>query len=146
MPVPIEFKDATHDTIIVFNNYYSGQQYSVSPGFKPDTGIFDPEMRIVSANNTIILNTKEYNFSNEISIFPNPVTDILNIDFSNRQFHKAEIYDINGRLVYPVISDLPANANCKINLSKSFLVINTLIFDFSNLIYHKTIKKYFILK
>ena len=117
MPVPIEFKDATHDTIIVFNNYYSGQQYSVSPGFKPDTGIFDPEMRIVSANNTIILNTKEYNFSNEISIFPNPVTDILNIDFSNRQFHKAEIYDINGRLVYPVISDLPANANCKINLS-----------------------------
>jgi len=33
MPVPLKFKDATHDTIIVFDNTYSGQQFTMIPDF-----------------------------------------------------------------------------------------------------------------
>jgi aminopeptidase N len=117
MPVPVKFKDATHDTIIVFKNTFSGQQYNINLGFRPDSVIFDPDLWIVSANDTTILGTKEYNFSNEISVFPNPVSDFLNINCSGRQFQKAEIYDINGRLVHTIISNISANTNYKINLS-----------------------------
>ena len=117
MPVPIEFKDATHDTIIVFNNTFSGQQYLFNPGFKPDSIFFDPQLRIVSANNSLILNINEYSFTNDISIFPNPVSDFLNIKFLNNKFQKAEIYDINGRLVYPAITNISTNNEYKINVS-----------------------------
>ena len=117
MPVPIEFKDATHDTIIVFNNTYSGQQYIFNPGFKPDSIFFDPQLRIVSANNSLILNVTDYSFTNDISIFPNPVTDFLNIKFSNQQLKSAEIYDVNGRLVIPAITNTSTNNECKINVS-----------------------------
>jgi len=117
MPVPLKFKDATHDTIIVFKNTFSGQQYNINLGFKPNSVIFDPDLWIVSANDTIILGTKEYDLSNEISVFPNPVSDFLNINCSCRQFQKAEIYDINGMLVHPIISNISANTNYKIDLS-----------------------------
>ena len=99
MPVPLKFKDTTHDTIIVFNNTYSGQQYTVNPGFRPDSIIFDPELWIVSANDTVMMNVNEYSGQQDISVYPNPVTDFLNIEISGLQMREAGIYDIRGKLV-----------------------------------------------
>ncbi|WP_219008632.1 T9SS type A sorting domain-containing protein [Aquimarina litoralis] len=46
------------------------------------------------------LSTEEFEFFNGISIYPNPVVDILHIENSEKtRLHKIEIYDINGRLV-----------------------------------------------
>lgn len=42
MPVSIQFKNTTRDTIIVFNHTHSGQTFLANPGFRADTAIFDP--------------------------------------------------------------------------------------------------------
>jgi aminopeptidase N len=102
MPVPLKFKDATHDTIIVFDNTFSGQQYSVNPGFRPDSILFDPDMWIVSANDTVMMSVEEYPPNHLFSIFPNPVTNDVNIHFSSYAFQGANLYDISGRLVRSV--------------------------------------------
>jgi hypothetical protein len=117
MPVPIEFKDASHDTILVFDNTFSGQQYTVNPGFHADTLIFDPKLWLVCTHDPIVLGMKEYNEFREISIFPNPVTDILTVGSSNGNIQNVDIYDIRGRLVLPLISNPSANTELKINLS-----------------------------
>jgi aminopeptidase N len=99
MPVPLKFKDATHDTIIVFDNTFSGQQYTVDPGFRPDSIIFDPEQWIITANDTVMMNVNEYTDLTDISVYPNPVSYLLNIDISGMQIQFAGIYDIRGKLV-----------------------------------------------
>ena len=100
MPVPLEFKDATHDTIIVFDNTFSGQQYTVDPGFRPDSVLFDPELWIVTTNDTVIMNVDEYSEMQNILVYPNPVTDFLNIDISGLKVEDAGIYDIRGKFVH----------------------------------------------
>ncbi|MEP6728391.1 MAG: M1 family aminopeptidase [Bacteroidota bacterium] len=52
MPVPIQFKSNSRDTIIVFNNLQNGQAFVASPGFKADTAIFDPYSWILCNSNT----------------------------------------------------------------------------------------------
>jgi aminopeptidase N len=141
MPVPLKFKDSSHDTIIVFDNTFSGQQFTVNPGFRPDSVLYDPDMWIVSANDTVILNINEFNSSDEIFVFPNPVTDFINLEFSNNKFQKAEILDINGRLVHSIISNLPANTNNRINVSVLSNGIYILKVTFENKVLIKKITK-----
>jgi len=117
MPVPLKFKDATHDTIIVFDNTYSGQQFTMNPGFRPDSILFDPDLWIVSANDTVMLGVHEYNPSDKFSVYPNPVNDILYLDFTGHQIQSAEIYDIKGTLVNSTNPELSVQGKLKINMS-----------------------------
>ncbi|HNW97624.1 MAG TPA: M1 family aminopeptidase [Bacteroidales bacterium] len=105
MPVPLEFKNATHDTIVVFNNSFSGQQYALNLGFRPDSVKFDPELWIVSANNIANVSTPEIDYVESINIFPNPAEDILNIDYKGMNIESIEIYDVKGSLIKSIITE-----------------------------------------
>lgn len=77
MPVPIEFKNSAHDTIIVFNNLYNNQQFTTSIDFIADSVIVDPEKWIICNNNKV-------NYSNEIvadgsrfTVYPNPSNGVF---------------------------------------------------------------------
>jgi hypothetical protein len=50
MPVPVEFRNASRDTIIVFDHQQDGQTFLANPGFKADTAIFDPSLWILATN------------------------------------------------------------------------------------------------
>jgi len=52
MPVPVQFKNSTRDTVIVFNNTLNGQAFLANPGFKADTAIVDPYFWILCINST----------------------------------------------------------------------------------------------
>ncbi|MFH0894179.1 MAG: M1 family metallopeptidase [Bacteroidota bacterium] len=71
VPVPIRFRDATHDTIVVFHPAYSPQTFTVNLGFDPNTAQFDPEKWIISSNSSTQLNVPEKEFNNEFSIYFN---------------------------------------------------------------------------
>ena len=105
MPVPLEFKNATHDTIVVFDNSFSGQQYALNIGFRPDSVKFDPELWIVSANNIVNVSTSEIDHVESINIFPNPAEDILNIDYKGMNIESIEIYDVKGSLIKSIITE-----------------------------------------
>ena len=102
MPLPIQFIGETHDTIIVFNNTFSGQQFNVNTGFDVDSIIIDPYMWIISANDTVINNFQEHPSSPDLSIYPNPFTDNFTIELAGKELLLAEIYDVRGMLIYNV--------------------------------------------
>ncbi|NTW31527.1 MAG: T9SS type A sorting domain-containing protein [Bacteroidetes bacterium] len=105
MPLPIKFKNETRDTIIILDNTFSGQQYTVNPGFHADSIIFDPEMWIISGNDTVISNIEVHSSLADFSVFPNPFTDFLTINFAGNKLQQAEVYDVRGMLVTAVKAD-----------------------------------------
>ncbi len=100
LPLPIEFKDATHDTIVRVQNNFSGQAFSVQLSFHADSLIFDPQYWIISANN-VVNNVPQLTIDNSISVFPNPTSDQLSIQTGNgfTGNAKAKIVDASGKLV-----------------------------------------------
>jgi hypothetical protein len=100
LPLPIEFKDATHDTLIRVQNNFSGQPFSVQLSFHADSLIFDPDSWIISANNTVN-NVRSLTIDNSISVFPNPSADLLSVQTGNSITGKGfvKIVDGNGKLV-----------------------------------------------
>jgi hypothetical protein len=98
LPVPLRFKNATHDTIIVFDNQSNAQNYTVHPGFMPDSILFDPEMKLLARLDTMIiqLGVPEYQVA-RTEISPNPASDFINISSYGGLQGDIEIYSIDGR-------------------------------------------------
>ncbi len=63
MPVPIRFQSTGHDTTLVFNHTFSGQVFTATLNFTATTVTFDPNLWILSKNNTVtndaLLNGKD---------------------------------------------------------------------------------------
>jgi hypothetical protein len=53
MPVPLQLKDATHDTTVVFDNTANGQWFSVNLSFVPTQVILDPQLWMIHANDVV---------------------------------------------------------------------------------------------
>ena len=53
MPVPIQFKNASRDTILVFEHVQNAESFLADVGFRADSVVFDPYYWILSRNNII---------------------------------------------------------------------------------------------
>lgn len=93
LPVPVQFFGEGRDTVIIFNNTFSGQLFFVNTGFKIDSVKFDPDQRLVAANNKVnLLNTKS------LVLKPNPARDILYVEQNLGVIANLEIYTTEGKL------------------------------------------------
>lgn len=99
MPLPMLFKGAGHDTMVVLNNTSSGQQYTFKLPFLADTLIFDPDLNIISANDSFI-RSSQYNFT--FFLYPNPVANTLQVRVDAYAGTKADITISNsaGQAMY----------------------------------------------
>lgn len=101
LPVPLWFKSTTHDTILVFNNTFSGQTFTAEPGFIPDSIFFDPELKLLAVLDTMYV-TPGSGFPEtqalKAVLSPNPAGDFLTLNWSGDQVTKVEIYSTDGRL------------------------------------------------
>ena len=102
MPVPLKFKNATQEKIIIVDNTTNGEIFIRDIGFKPDTVLIDPEYRLISKNNT----TAKVVFSNTgnpgVEVNPNPMQGPVTVylhDFSQPSADLA-LYNAIGQLVY----------------------------------------------
>jgi hypothetical protein len=113
LPVPLEFKNATRDTIIVFNNTFTGQNYTAYPGFWPDSIKFDPDRWLVCKLDTLTI-TQVVNEYQELylKITPNPVEDNLSINSNMPIPGDIDIYDVTGR----ICKSIKSNNQEKINI------------------------------
>ena len=75
----------------------------VNPGTNTADSIFYDDFRL---SNDSVPNTINVNTSNKVSIYPNPVKDVINVSVSNHKIRTLMIYSIDGML----ISELNSNS------------------------------------
>ncbi len=87
-------------TTVVLKHAYSGQVFTVNPGFKIDSVAFDPERWILTAN-PIIAGIPQTPLDQEVKIYPNPVQEELTIEFAiPREGRYIRIYNSKGQVMY----------------------------------------------
>lgn len=107
------------DDGIIYHTSNGGQSWTISTNefyyrFVRDIHIIDNHALLYGDNGIIAkVNTNEMNVSDfpintkfQIQIYPNPVTEILNIEIDEPlTFNKIEIYDMTGKLVLSTLSN-----------------------------------------
>lgn len=94
MPVPIRFYGQGRDTLIVFNHTFSGQKFFANPGFAIDSMKFDPELRLVSANNSVLMALPA---GKTLSLMPNPSSGYLYVQHDIDGINSIEIITMDGK-------------------------------------------------
>jgi aminopeptidase N len=100
LPVPIRFKNAVNDTTIVFDHTFSGQTFSTSLAFKPDSALFDPEKWIISKANTVV-SVAEDALNNKLNVYPTITqSDVTILTSLTENAYELSVYAINGELIF----------------------------------------------
>ncbi len=101
MPIPVRFVGQNKDTTIVFDHQYSGQNFAATINFPIISVQFDPELWILSANNTVTGISEYSSIDNQVVVYPNPAKDVINILSLNNAnpVEYIEITDVSGRVV-----------------------------------------------
>lgn len=98
LPLTIRVEGDQHDTTLVFDHQYSGQEFHVDLDFEPVSVLFDPEYDIISANNKVLKRKIEVDDEDGIILFPNPATEHLTVVFlKNFPLVSLRIADMFGR-------------------------------------------------
>lgn len=102
MPVPIRFKNATKDTIIVIQHQNQAQESVFRIGFAPDSAMIDPQLKLISARNTVTRTEPPPADPNSVKIFPNPIGNQFSIYLQNFQQGPLSIilYNNLGQLLW----------------------------------------------
>ena len=99
MPIPVKFYGANKDTTVRFENIYNGQIFSTTLPFKIDSIVFDPELHLISFDNTI---QQVPGFADaSVSVFPNPSSDNLTVYFSADFIPDfISVFSIDGKEIF----------------------------------------------
>ncbi len=79
LPIPVQFKNSTQDTIIRLNHTFSGENFIVNIPFQADSVLFDPEWWIISNNNSVLTGLSSYERNFGVEVFPNPAKELITI-------------------------------------------------------------------
>ncbi|MCC7302815.1 MAG: T9SS type A sorting domain-containing protein [Bacteroidia bacterium] len=105
LSLPIQLKNQTQDTIVRLNHTFSGETFTLNIPFTVDSIKLDPDLWLISANNTIT-SVNENEFLNNISIYPNPTNSYLQIKLSLPQDKMLiQFFDETGKKVKEVNAD-----------------------------------------
>jgi Secretion system C-terminal sorting domain len=102
MPIDLQFKNGTKDTIFRVQHTYNGQTFWVNPGFVPDTLVIDPNYWVLSGIKTSVKIMSPNLKADEVKIFPNPAPDYIGIYVFNPTASSIslKLYNEIGQLVY----------------------------------------------
>jgi aminopeptidase N len=98
LPVPIEFTDGIHDTIVRFDNTFNGQAFTANLPFTPTAANLDPNYELITANN-LMTGISEYDLESKMEVFPNPTTNSVAIRLLHSLSSNAilTLTDVSGR-------------------------------------------------
>lgn len=104
MPVPLNFKNATRDTIVIAQHTQNGQQFTFNLGFVPDTMIIDPQLWILAKTKTVQrVSTAVPNLVPESawSVFPNPARTLATVQLPQGNYTgtRLRLYNEAGQLL-----------------------------------------------
>jgi aminopeptidase N len=101
MPVTIRFIGAAGEVFdTILENTFNGQQFTVDLPFPAVSVNFDQEWHIISANNTVTLDTVTLNLLSAIKLYPNPASELLSAEVPEGLIvEKATFYNTLGQRV-----------------------------------------------
>ncbi len=100
LPVPIRFRNATQDTIVVFDNTVNGEDFTAQLNFAATNLDFDPELWTLGRLNSTVLSFNE-NSVIAVSVFPNPSSDIVNVQLPQvLEIQTIDLLDNTGRKIW----------------------------------------------
>ncbi len=104
MPLPVKVNGGSGESEIVrLEVTENGQVFNTIIPFEITSIQIDPDSQLISRNNNIVLGVDQMELENNISIYPNPVKDILNINNkSNAIIEKLTIYNVLGKNVLQI--------------------------------------------
>jgi aminopeptidase N len=108
LPVPVKLKNLSRDTIIILNNSHDIESFAVHVSFPVDSLVVDPDLWLISANNTTFESLPESSLDSRITVVPNPATDRVEIGFTG-DFDRVvlELSDLQGKIVMEKDLDHP---------------------------------------
>ncbi len=107
LPVDIMFKGSSQDTLMWFNNTYSGQTFTAVLPFTVDSLFVDPQWQIISGNNTVN-GIQEIRQITRLTIYPNPATEFITIPVGVFPVPaKYTLYNTSGQMVRQGMADRP---------------------------------------
>ncbi|QAA82059.1 T9SS type A sorting domain-containing protein [Aequorivita sp. H23M31] len=100
-PVPIRLKGTQGETLdLVLNNTNNNQYFDRAVDFTVQSIQFDPEYDLISNYNTVVLGTPNYDYSNQVVLYPNPASDIVAIQKPKTlEIENVRIYNALGQLI-----------------------------------------------
>src|SRR3569832_167821 len=100
MPVPIRFQGPGLDTILVFDHTFSGQLFSRTIPQSINSVTFDPDLWLLSANNTVTYDATIGIDEIDVPLFfdacPNPFTNVLSLKGTHAS-GEVILYDLAGK-------------------------------------------------
>jgi len=112
MPIPIRFKSSTKDTILVFNNTFNNQNFTLPINFKVNNAEADPDKWIIADYK--ISNTLEFSNFDKLLItqYPNPSSGILYFNINKKiSIDKIRIINGFGKVIFETTYDTtPTNS------------------------------------
>ncbi len=101
MPVPVRLSGSGGQTLdVLLDNTFSGEEFTVAVPFTVTGVEFDPNKNIISANNNATLDTISFALEKNIKIYPNPSSNVLNIELpASVILEKAIVYNNLGQIV-----------------------------------------------
>ncbi len=137
-PVPIEVRSKDGKSqIIRLNLSENKQSFTGTIPFQIDTVLVDPEKQLISKNNSVKNGIDKEILNTEISLYPNPVVNLLNIQNSSIAIvEKVSIYNMVGKLILQENNPIAA-----IDLKPLALGMHLVKIETSQGILHKTILK-----
>ena len=99
LPLPILFKNQAQYTLLRLDHTFSGETFQVVIPFAIDSVLFDPDLWLITANNSIS-GIPEKSIEHRIIMAPNPVRNLLQITFLTPFDHMMiQVVDESGKLL-----------------------------------------------
>jgi len=138
MPLPVMVKGVNGENDIVrLEVSENGQTFNANISYEIASIEIDPEHQIISRNNKAVLGIDTNTLKNEITIFPNPAKNVLNIrNTSAATINKITFYDLVGKKEFQV--DYPSS---KIGIYKMPTGVHLIKVETSRGTFFKTIIK-----
>jgi len=99
LPVPIRLKNAVSDTTVRLQHTFSGETFTVAIPFQADSLLFDPDLWLISANNSVT-SIPEQNRYEKVKVYPNPATDEATVVLRDPgSWDELILHDLSGRVI-----------------------------------------------
>jgi len=98
--VPIRIVGTLGETLVVnLDHTVNNEQFFETVNFTAQEVLFDPDYHLISKDNSVILSNSEFVLNDDISIYPNPTSSVINIE-------KPELVTIENIKVYNSLGQL----------------------------------------